>query len=274
MKESILGYMVDTQTSETCADDIFNSIKSGSEKGCSWLACLNPHSYAVSLNDKEFAAALKNADWLIPDGTGVIMASRFLGGTITQRVTGSDLFFALHERMDLATGMSVFFLGGSEDTLDLMRRRMARDFPGIRVAGCYSPPFKPVYSSVEADEMISAINLAAPDVLWVGMTAPKQEKWIHENRNRLNVRFAGAIGAVFDFYTGRVKRSPVIFREVGLEWLPRLVQQPRRLWRRMFVSAPIFVWHMLRAQLAALGAPANEGAPQDKDGGHGAGKAR
>ena len=94
--------------------------------------------------------------------------------------------------------------------------------------------------------MILAINAAAPDVLWVGMTAPKQEKWIRANQDRLNVRFAGAIGAVFDFYTGKIKRSHPVFQRFGLEWLPRLLQEPRRLWRRMFLSAPVFVWHVLK----------------------------
>lgn len=253
MKENILGYAVTKHVTDACAEEIFNSINTGSGKRCRWLACLNPHSYAVALDDALFAMALKDADWLIPDGAGVVIASRVLGGTINQRVTGTDMFFALHERMNLATGMSVFFLGATEETLNLIRRRMAKDFPSVRVAGCYSPPFKPVYSTAELDEMIGAVNTAAPDVLWVGLTAPKQEKWIYENRSRLNVKFVGAVGAVFDFHTGRVKRSPVIFQKLGLEWLPRLMQQPRRLWRRMFVSAPIFVWHTLKARLAASG---------------------
>ena len=101
--------------------------------------------------------------------------------------------------------------------------------------------------------MVTAVNAAAPDVLWVGMTAPKQEKWILENHARLNVKFAAAIGAVFDFYTGKVKRSHPVFQRLGLEWLPRLIQQPRRLWRRMFVSAPIFIWHVLRQWLKQNG---------------------
>lgn len=97
--------------------------------------------------------------------------------------------------------------------------------------------------------MLAQIMLAAPDVLWVGMTAPKQEKWIAAMQPRLRVRFAGAIGAVFDFYSGEVKRSHPVLQRIGLEWLPRLVQQPRRLWRRMAVSAPIFVWDVLLARL-------------------------
>jgi N-acetylglucosaminyldiphosphoundecaprenol N-acetyl-beta-D-mannosaminyltransferase len=130
---------------------------------------------------------------------------------------------------------------------------MSVDYPNIRVAGSYSPPFKPSYSALELDEMIAAINTTQPDVLWVGMTAPKQEKWIFENRARLKVRVAAAVGAVFDFYTGNVKRSHPTYQRLGLEWLPRLLQQPRRLWRRMFVSAPIFVWHTLKERLRTLG---------------------
>lgn len=246
MKEPILGYQVDDLSTAACCDDIFRSLQGGGRR---WLACFNPHSYAVSLQDAPFAAALKGADWLVADGIGVVMASRVLGGRITERVTGSDVFTGLHRRMDAQGGFSVFFLGASEQTLADIRERMARDYPNIRVAGTYSPPFKPEYTAAELDAMITAVNAMSPDVLWVGMTAPKQEKWIADNLPRLDVRFAGAIGAVFDFYTGKVKRSHPLFQKFGLEWLPRLVQEPRRLWRRMGVSAPLFVWHVLLTRL-------------------------
>ena len=247
MKENILGYGVDALSVEECVGSMFDTL--GKNHRCNWLACLNPHSYAVALDDEIFSRALKDADWLVPDGMGIVMASRMLGGTIRERVTGSDVFCGLHQRMNVEGGMSVFFLGATEETLALIRTRMAMDYPDIRVAGTYSPPFKSAYSPDELDEMINAINVAAPDVLWVGMTAPKQEQWIYNNRARLNVKFAGAIGAVFDFYIGRVKRSHPVFQRLGLEWLPRLLQQPRRLWRRMFVSAPVFVWHVFRQKL-------------------------
>ena len=97
--------------------------------------------------------------------------------------------------------------------------------------------------------MVAAINAAAPDVLWVGMTAPKQEKWIHEQCGRLNVQFAAAIGAVFDFYAGKVKRASPVVQRLGLEWFVRSIQEPRRLWRRHYVNAPIFVGHVLRAAI-------------------------
>ncbi len=254
MKEDILGYGIDVLSPECCAESVFACLTvggsegkgEGEDVGCRWLACLNPHSYAMALEDGEFSRALNDATWLVPDGMGVVLASRILGGNIAQRVTGSDVFLRLQKRMNAHGGMSVFFLGGTAETLGNICERMARDYPGIRLVGTYSPPFKASFSVAEIDEMVNRVNSVAPDVLWVGMTAPKQEKWLFQNRKRLNVKFAGAVGAVFDFYTGQVKRSSPFFQRVGLEWLPRLIQQPRRLWRRTFVSAPVFLWHVLK----------------------------
>jgi len=123
------------------------------------------------------------------------------------------------------------------------------DYPQVTIAGTYSPPFKPEYTSEEKQHMVELVNESAADVLWVGMTAPKQEKWIHQLQSGLDVPFAGAIGAVFDFYTGQIKRSPAVFQKLGLEWLPRLIQEPKRLWRRMFLSAPIFLLDVAAARL-------------------------
>ena len=215
-----------------------------------WLACFNPHSYAVALKDKVFARALKDADWLAPDGAGVVLASRLLGGSINERVTGSDVFAGLNRRMNAADSMRVFFLGVTNETLSAITQRMMQDYPNIKVAGVYSPPFKDVYSNFEITEMVKAVNSAAPDVLWVGMSAPKQEKFIFENRARLNVKFVAAVGAVFDFYSGNVKRDKDSwFVNHHLEWLPRLLQEPGRLWKRMFVSAPVFVWHVVKQKI-------------------------
>lgn len=213
-----------------------------------WLACFNPHSYVCALDDSPFAKALHDADWLIPDGVGVVMASRWLGGNITQRITGNDIFDGLNAMMQARGDCSVFFLGSTEGCLADIRERFSRDYPAVHLVGTWSPPFKPEWSNEEIEEMRRVINLAKPDVLWVGMTAPKQEKWIRTNLPYLNIKFAAAIGAVFDFYTGRVRRSSPIFQKLGLEWLPRLVSQPRRLWRRMIISAPIFVLEVIRTK--------------------------
>lgn len=238
MKEKLLGYHIDALDADTCCDEIIATIESGRK---TWLACFNPHSYVVSKNDAIFCHALRSANWLVPDGVGVLVASKLMGGRLSKRVTGSDIFHNVSLRMNSIGGMKVFFLGSTEDTLSMIQKRMSYDYPRIQVVGTYSPAFKPEYSKDELDHMLLAINATSPDVLWVGMTAPKQEKWIFDNLSRLNVKFAGAIGAVFDFYAGKVVRPHPWFQKLGLEWLPRLLQQPRRLWRRTLISAPIFL---------------------------------
>jgi N-acetylglucosaminyldiphosphoundecaprenol N-acetyl-beta-D-mannosaminyltransferase len=249
--EEILGNQVASGGRVLCVKSIADWVAKGDR--CRWLACLNPHSYVVSLRDGGFLSALRDADWLIPDGIGIVLASRLLRNTIRERVTGSDIYWGVHERLNHAGGASVFFLGSTEETLAMIRDRMARDFPNVRVAGTYSPPFKPFFSDEDTERMVAAINEAAPDVLWVGMTAPKQDVWIYQNRHRLNVKFAAGVGAVFDFFTGRVKRSHPFFQRLGLEWLPRMIREPRRLWNRTFVSAPIFLWHLAREKVSQRG---------------------
>jgi len=247
LKENILGYKVNTFYADGCVEHVFNSLQSGKR---TWLACFNPHSYAVALKDNIFKRALKDADWLVPDGGGVVLASRILGGNIKQRVTGSDVFARLNQRMNATGSMRVFFLGSTGKTLEQIKKRISMDYPNIKVAGVYSPPFKDVFSRNEINEMIKTVNSASPDVLWVGMSAPKQEKFIFENRAQLNVKFVAAVGAVFDFYAGNIRRDEDSwFVNHGLEWLPRLLQEPRRLWKRMFVSAPVFVWHVIKQKV-------------------------
>lgn len=242
--EDLLGFKIAVEDVHYFADSIILLLES--KYPFKWLACFNPHSFAISLNEKYFLKALAQADWLTPDGVGVVLASRILKGGIRNRLTGSELFRAVMERLDLAGGRSVFFLGANAKTLETIRERVGRDFPHVRVAGTYAPAYRAESSEAEDDAMVAAVNAARADVLWVGMTAPKQEKWIWRNRERLNVRFAAAIGAVFDFYSGRVRRPPVLIQKMGLEWLARLIQEPRRLWRRTFESAPIFLFYVLK----------------------------
>ena len=247
LTENILGYQVRRDGFEACLGEITEFLVQGQDR--KWLATINPHSYAVALGRPSFRNALNAANWLIPDGVGVVLASRILGGEIRQRVSGPDMFYGLHDFMQKSENYSVFFLGSSEDKLAEICRRMSKDWPNIRIAGTYSPPFKPHFSDEDIEQMVSSVNAARPDVLWIGLTAPKQEELVNRVLPRLDVRFAGAVGAIFDFYAGQVKRSHPVFRHLGLEWLPRLLREPRRLWRRMFISAPIFMWHVLLARL-------------------------
>jgi N-acetylglucosaminyldiphosphoundecaprenol N-acetyl-beta-D-mannosaminyltransferase len=241
--EHILGYDITCLHKSDCIEMIISWLRAGERRR--YFVTANPHSIEIAQTDSVFDQAIKAADLIVPDGAGILLASRILGGNIRERVTGSDIFWGLNAALEKETCYSCFFLGSTEQTLEQIQEKMAREYPHIKVAGVYSPPFKSEFSEEDERLMEDAVNCAAPDVLWVGMTAPKQEKWIFSNLAKLNAGFIGPVGAAFDFYIGRVRRSHPIFQGMGLEWLPRLLQEPRRLWRRNFVSNPRFVLRVL-----------------------------
>ena len=247
--DRILGYDVARATKEGCAGEVISWLDQEPAPPRS-LACANPHSLVISRRDTLFREALENADLLVPDGVGMVLASRILGGTIRDRVTGSDIFQAVGRLANEREGVRYFFLGSSPQTLERITRRLGADFPRIEIAGTHAPPFVEEFTTAQDEEMVAAVNSGRADVLWVGMSAPKQERWVHRNRHRLNVKVIGAIGAVFDFYAGTQKRSPEWALRTGLEWLPRLLWEPHRLWRRTLISAPAFLWLVVRERMA------------------------
>ena len=136
------------------------------------------------------------------------------------------------------------FMGSSEKVLELIRRKAAEVYPNIEVV-TYSPPYKPVFSDEDNRAIVEAINKANPDLLWIGMTAPKQEKWTYSHWDELDIHcHVGTIGAVFDFFAGTYKRAPQWWQEHSLEWLYRLVKEPRRMWRRYVLGNPLFLWNV------------------------------
>jgi N-acetylglucosaminyldiphosphoundecaprenol N-acetyl-beta-D-mannosaminyltransferase len=209
------------------------------------VACANPHSLVTARGDREFAQALHDADVLLPDGVGITFALRSFFGTDIDRITGSDLFELLLGMNRSNRPLRHFFLGSSDEVLLAIKSRLAIEEPGVIWAGGYSPPYTAVFSPADNAAMLAAVNAAEPDVLWVGLTAPKQEKWLSANRTLLNVRLGCAVGAVFDYYAGRNKR-PAWAARLGVEWLLRLIQEPRRLWRRTFVSSPAFLLAVMK----------------------------
>lgn len=169
---------------------------------------INPHSAVVASEDKAFTKALKKSDILLPDGIGVVLACRLKKLKMSERISGYDFFEAFSRKANAKGKVSYFFLGSSEAVLEKIRNRMEKDYPNIEVVGTYSPPFKPEFSDEDNQHMCDAVNKAKADVLWVGMTAPKQEKWIAQNHEKLDVHFSAAIGAVFDFYAETKSRAP------------------------------------------------------------------
>lgn len=219
------------------------------------FACANPHSLVVAHSDAEFRTALERADAVVADGVGCQWGARLLGVSIGPRITGSDFFVSTMRVLNERAGRA-FFFGSSEEVLDKLMSRAHQNFPRVAL-GALSPPFRP-WSASENTAMVSRINAFAPDVLWVGMTAPKQEKWVAANAPGLAAPVIGSIGAVFDYYAGVTHRAPAWVCRAGLEWLYRLPREPRRLWRRTLVSAPRFLWLVLRERFGATtGSPSS-----------------
>lgn len=203
---------------------------------------INPHSYCVANKDLVFKEALENSDILLPDGIGIVWAERFLNGNIVKKIAGYDLFLFLMNKLNNEYG-SVFFLGASEETLEKIKSKSSQEYPNITF-GSYSPPYKPEFPKKDSKIMCDEVNFFNPDILFVGMTAPKQEKWVHEFKNHLKVKNICTIGAVFDFYAGNVNRAPEFIIRLGLEWLHRSMKS-KRLFKRNFISNPKFILHIL-----------------------------
>ncbi|MDB4270902.1 WecB/TagA/CpsF family glycosyltransferase [bacterium] len=205
---------------------------------------INPHSYCVAKQDTAFEAALKASDVLLPDGVGIVLAAKILNGQKIQKIAGYDIFIYLMHHLNATKG-SCFFLGASEQTLTLIKIRAAKEFPNITI-NAYSPPYKPAFSKVDSEEMCRRVNACGPEVLFVGMTAPKQEKWVKRHKEALNAHIICSIGAVFDFFAGTSKRAPEWIINIGLEWFHRSLVSPSRLGTRNLKSNPKFIWDIFK----------------------------
>ena len=208
---------------------------------------VNAHSFNTAKKDQLFADALTNGDVLIPDGVSIVKACKWIKAKSQpkERIAGWDLFFFEMNKLEKKGGM-VMFMGSSQKVLDQIVKRAAVDYPHLKVV-TYSPPYKPEFSDGDNKAIIDAINAANPDLLWSGMTAPKQEKWTYSHWNELNIHcHVGTIGAVFDFFAGTVERAPIWWQEHGLEWLYRLIKEPKRMWRRYIIGNSLFLWNMVK----------------------------
>lgn len=195
---------------------------------------INAYSYCEAKKDTAFINALVNSTVLLPDGISIVLAAKLLNKQTIKKIAGADIHHYLLREAN-ANNQKVFYLGASENTLQLIKKKLQLEFPNINVAS-YSPPYKTFFSEEENEIMLSHINAFKPNVLFVGMTAPKQEKWVHAHKQAIDANIIVSIGAVFDFYAGTVKRAPKWVIALGLEWLYRLVKEPKRMWRRYLIG--------------------------------------
>jgi len=208
---------------------------------------INPHSYIESKKDAYFRDSLKMSDFLIPDGSGICLAIRLINGVNLKKIAGFDLFIAVMTELNLRNG-SVYFLGSSDYVLNKIQNNIKNDFPMVSVK-TLSPPYATKFSEIEITTFVNDINNFCPDVVFIGLTAPKQEKLIHAIKKQINTKLISGIGAVFDFYAGTVRRPSPLWIKLHLEWLIRLLGEPKRLWQRNFISTPLFLLDVLRARL-------------------------
>lgn len=213
---------------------------------CHFIAFTGMHGVSESQRDTFFKSILNEADLVVPDGMSLVWLGRRDGHAIERRVYGPELM----QTFCRETGARYrhFFYGGAEGVPERLAETLQQQF-GITIAGCYSPPFRPLTPD-EDQAVIDRIHAAAPDVLWVGLSTPKQERWMYEHRPRLRVPVLLGVGAAFDFKTGRAKQAPHWMRERGLEWAFRLLHEPKRLWRRYLVNGSEFVWLVALEQLS------------------------
>jgi len=210
------------------------------------VATINPYSFIIAEKDLLFKDALVKSDILLPDGQGIVWAINLLYKQKIKRIAGYDLFVYLMNELEEKEG-KCFFFGSSTATLQIIKNKLKVDFPSVKME-YLSPPFKESLSDEENEKFVSAINEFDPDVLFVGMTAPKQEKWVYQNKEKLNIKIIASIGAVFDFYAGNVKRPSKFWIDLGLEWFIRFLQEPKRLFKRNLYSI-LFVIKILITKL-------------------------
>ena len=207
---------------------------------CATVSTISPNSYGISTRDPEFRRALTQADYLVLDGVYFALGSILLQGRGIRPNQGPDVFSFFMRKLNALQGRA-FLLGSTRDTLQKISQRVATDYPGVMV-GYYSPPFKPQFDDDDNRIMLEKINAFAPDVVFVGMTAPKQEKWAHRHREQMNAKLVISIGAVFDWYAGNEKPVAPIWWKLRLGWLVRTIRRPEILKR--YPSIFIFFWHL------------------------------
>ncbi|MBM3443365.1 MAG: WecB/TagA/CpsF family glycosyltransferase [Bacteroidetes bacterium] len=211
--------------------------------------CFVPaNSVMAARKSAEVAHAYQQSEFVICDGVPVRWASLLLGTPLKERITGFD-FFPQFIRQCANRKYSVFFLGAAPGIADELVRVYQQQFPDLDVRGVYCPPMTATFPYEENERMIQLINAAQPDVLFVSLTAPKQDAWIRQHWDRLHVKIAMGVGAAFSSEIGRIRRAPQWMQSAGLEWLYRFLQEPRRLFRRYFIEAPPFIGLVIRQRL-------------------------
>ena len=236
-KHNILGIQVSSISMANLLADFASFIRSGNKAS----VCITPvNSILAARKNAQVLSIYNNATYTLCDGVPVLWASRFLGTPIEERITGLDLLPALLA-FCATHNFSLFFLGASPGVGDALKAKAELLYPSINIKGVYCPPFAAKFEKEENDKIMAAINAVQPDLVLVSLTAPKQDIWISENLAMLNTKIAIGIGGAFEVTAGLINRAPLWMQKAGLEWFYRFMQEPKRMFKRYFIEAPIFI---------------------------------
>lgn len=207
-----------------------------------YICVANVHTTVTASDDPEYLAVQNGGIMAIPDGGPLSSVGRKRGAENMERTTGPSY---MGEILKISTekGYRHYFYGSTPETLEKLKENLSRDYPGIQIVGMYSPPFRTLTDD-EDKEIISTINEANPDFLWIGLGAPKQEKWMAAHQGKVKGLMVG-VGAAFDYFAGNIERAPEWMQKANLEWVYRLLQDPKRLFKRYLVTNTKFIWNVV-----------------------------
>jgi N-acetylglucosaminyldiphosphoundecaprenol N-acetyl-beta-D-mannosaminyltransferase len=243
---NVLGVRVSALTPESAVAEVHRYVAASRP---TYVCVSGVHGVIESLADDDLRSIHNDAGLVTPDGMPLVWVGRLLGIRGIERVYGPDLMLNVC-RHGLAHGYRHYFYGGGPGVAEQLARGLQSRFKGLCVAGTYSPPFGSIPRALD-DRIVDAINDAGADIVWIGLSTPKQERWMASHRTRLTAPVLAGVGAAFDFNAGLKKQAPPWMQRRGLEWLFRLITEPRRLWRRYLRVNPLFLYH-ITLQLTGL----------------------
>jgi N-acetylglucosaminyldiphosphoundecaprenol N-acetyl-beta-D-mannosaminyltransferase len=248
----VLGVKVSSVSLAEAVQTIEHWIK---VKQPTYVTCTGMHGVMESRQDPEVKRIHNAAGLVVPDGMPLVWMNHFYGRRNVTRCYGPDLFLAVMKRSsEEDAGFKHYFYGGDEEVPELLRDRMQERFPGLKVVGTYSPPFRPL-TPEEDEDVVTMIRESGADIVWIGLSTPKQERWMADHVEKLGGPVLIGVGAAFDFHTGRVTQAPKQIQKSGLEWLFRLVMEPKRLWKRYSKNVPLFLLLVLRQMVSGRRQP-------------------
>lgn len=234
-RANILGVGVSAINMELAVETVDRWLQ---EHKSNYVCVTSVHGIVESQHDEQLRQIHNAAGLVTPDGMPLVWSMKSQGHKHVSRVYGPDLMLEVM-RLSQKRAYKHFFYGATEATLRRLQDNLERRFPGIQIVGTHSPPFRPLTPDEDA-EIVETINRSRADIVWVGLSTPKQERWMAEHQHRVNAPVAIGVGAAFDFHAGLTRQAPKAIRHSGFEWLFRLITEPRRLWRRYVKIVPYF----------------------------------